>query len=134
MISQTAQKVILVVDDDNDIRKFFATTLTGEGFKVHEATNGREALDCISRNPPNFFGLIFLDMQMPVMDGWKFLPLYRQFQQNLVNTPKAPVIVMTAAMTVERYSSQIKADDYLPKPFNLNDLIALLNKYFPEEP
>ncbi len=132
MISQNAQKAILVVDDDTEVRKFLVTVLASEGLEVREATNGREALDCLSQNHPGFFGLIFLDMQMPVMDGWKFLPIYRQLQQNPDNPPKAPVIVMTAAMTLERYSAQINADDYLPKPFNLADLIVLLKKHLPD--
>lgn len=129
MTSQTGKKVVLVVDDDIEVRQFIVAALGSEGCEVHEATNGQEALDCISKNKPNFYDLILLDMQMPVMDGWKFLPVYRQYQQEEENALKAPVIVMTAALTLARYASQIKAEGYLTKPFNLNDLLLLVDKH-----
>ena len=129
MISQSRKKLILVIDDDIEIRQFLRAAMTSEGYAVQEAANGKEALDHLNHNQPDTYSLIFLDMQMPIMDGWRFLPLYRKRQQELKDGPTAPVIVMTAAMTISRYANQIKADDYLPKPFDLTNLISILKKY-----
>ncbi|MBN9387613.1 MAG: response regulator [Chloroflexi bacterium] len=129
MISQNGKKRILVIDDDIEIRQFLKAALTSEGWGVQEAANGKEALDYLNQNPPGTYSLIFLDMQMPILDGWRFLPLYRQYQQELKNDSKAPVIVMTAAMTISRYANQIQADDYLPKPFDLTNLLSILKKH-----
>lgn len=129
MISQIVKGLILVVDDDYAIRKFLVMALETEGYKVDAASNGLEALTLIRQKGSKKYDLILLDMQMPVMDGWKFLPIYH-LEEHL--GLKAPVIVMSAPMTLTRYASQIKADGYLPKPFHLEDLLTLIKRHFPD--
>lgn len=130
MLARNNKNRILVVDDDFAIRKFLAVALENEGYEVEMASNGMEALNLIRQNRSNYFNLLFLDMQMPVMDGWRFLPIYREEADQ---AQRAPIIVMTAAMTAARYASQIKADGLLPKPFSLDELLTLVKKFLPVE-
>lgn len=65
---------ILIVDDDEGIRSSLEAILTFEGYKVMEATNGKEAFDALTKlGPTQAPGLILLDLMMPIMDGKTFL-------------------------------------------------------------
>jgi CheY-like chemotaxis protein len=96
--------------------------LTDEGYDVLRAEHGAAALDIIAANGNP--SLILLDMRMPVMDGWQFSREYRQLAG-----PHAPIIVLTAAADAARSAQQIDADDFLPKPFDLEDLLHLVGRY-----
>ena len=112
---------ILVVDDDEDIRDFISLALSGEGYRVRTAPDGAAALEEVRRTRPK---LILLDMQMPVMSGWEFAQAYRQEPG-----AHAPIVVLTAATNAPRYSQQIQAQGYLGKPFGLDDLLQLVDRY-----
>ena len=112
---------VLVVDDDPTIRALVVEALTDDGYPVVEATDGQEALQLCGTADPC---LILLDMRMPVMDGWAFASAYRE-QFRL----RAPVIVMTAARDARTWADQIGADGVLPKPFDLADLSALVQRF-----
>ena len=86
---------ILVVDDNEDNRYTLTRRLRREGYEaVAVATNGREALDLIARQP---FDLILLDIMMPEMDGFEFLARL----QADARAPRVPVVVVTAADLTE---------------------------------
>jgi DNA-binding response OmpR family regulator len=109
---------ILVVEDDQEIRDFLALVLEAEGYAVRTAPNGAVALELIQQQPPE---LILLDMRMPVMDGWAFVPAYRGQPG-----PHAPIIVLTAARDAKETAREVEADAHLGKPFNLDDLLAIV--------
>ena len=109
---------ILVVEDDQEIRDFLALVLEGEGYAVRTAPNGAVALELIDEQTPE---LILLDMRMPVMDGWAFVPAYRGQPG-----PHAPIVVLTAARDAAQTASEVQADAHLGKPFNLDDLLAVV--------
>ena len=111
---------ILVVDDDPSIVSTVSEILDFEGYPVQTATNGVEALRAIERTEPS---LILLDMRMPVMDGWGFASALRERGVSL------PIIVMTAAENAERWAHEIEAAGYVAKPFDLLDLIAVVERY-----
>jgi two-component system, chemotaxis family, chemotaxis protein CheY len=119
--SQPGVGPVLVIDDDESIRDFLTTALTDEGYAVLTAANGQAALDLLADVSP---GLILLDMRMPVMDGWEFARLYRQRPG-----PHAPLVVMTAARDAIDRASQIEADGLLAKPFDLDDLLAVVARF-----
>jgi two-component system, chemotaxis family, chemotaxis protein CheY len=98
--------------------------LIEEGYTVMVAHNGKEALERAEESPP---AVILLDMKMPVMDGWAFASAYRQ-----QGGPHAPIIVMTAAHDSRQRAREIAADGFIPKPFDLDDLLALVRRYIPE--
>lgn len=106
---------VLVIDDDASIRRVIAYALSDEGYHVDQASDGQEALDLIARRHPN---VILLDMKMPGLDGWAFVQLYRQRYER-----RAPIIVLTAAQDAAKRSAEVKADGYVPKPFDLDLLI-----------
>jgi two-component system, chemotaxis family, chemotaxis protein CheY len=112
---------VLVVDDDATIRQFIEMALTDQGYQVLTAEHGQAALDVVPRSRP---GLILLDMRMPVMDGWGFAEAYRR-----TPAPHAPIIVLTAARDADESAREIGADACLAKPFDLRDLLGLIQRY-----
>jgi two-component system, chemotaxis family, chemotaxis protein CheY len=114
---------VLLVDDDDAIRIAVSWALSDVGYCVTLAENGRAALDQIAASRPD---LVLLDMRMPVMDGWEMAERYRQLPG-----PHAPIVVMTAAHDVQDRARQINADGYLAKPFDLDDLVAIVRQYVP---
>lgn len=112
---------VLVVDDDESIRNFVSLALAYDGYEVMCASHGAAALELVAESPPS---LILLDMRMPVLDGWGFARAYRERPG-----PRAPIIVLTAARDADRRASEIGAAGYLAKPFDLDDLFALVERH-----
>jgi len=110
---------ILVVDDDEVILAAVSGILGQEGFRVETATNGSEALDCVERSSPD---VVLLDMRMPVLDGWAFARVLREREIHLT------IVVMTAAQDARVWAEEIGANAYLAKPFDLDDLIAVVER------
>lgn len=113
--SPSVDRSILVVDDDPTILATVSETLDLEGYPVFTATNGAEALDVMVHKPP---ALVLLDMRMPVLDGWGFIRAVRERGMN------PTVVVMTATADARRWAAEIGAQGVLAKPFDLDDLIA----------
>ena len=116
---------ILVVDDDSAIRCTVAEILNFEGYPVLTASNGAEALAVIESARP---ALVLLDMRMPVLDGWGFARAIRE------RGLRVPILVMTAAHSARQWAEEIKADGYLPKPFDLLDLLTNINRLRDRDP
>ena len=81
-------KCILVVDDEQRMRKLIKDFLTAKGYKILEAEDGEKALEVYEKNK-NQINLILLDVMMPKLDGWSVL---RQIRQD----SKVPIIMLTA--------------------------------------
>jgi diguanylate cyclase (GGDEF)-like protein len=111
--------LILVVDDDQDIAGFVEFNLKLRGFEVIRARDGQEALDLMETHRPD---LAVIDWMMPRMDG---VELIRQLRAEPL-TSALPVIMLTAmGLTGDKvHGLQAGADDYLVKPFDLEELIA----------
>jgi two-component system KDP operon response regulator KdpE len=107
---------VLVVDDEERIINFLRSKLRVSGFEVLTAGNGKEAFERFHNYDPD---IIVLDLVMPEMDGFEFLKELRTFSQ-------VPVIILSArSEDVDKIQGlNLGADDYLPKPFNPNELIA----------
>lgn len=112
---------VLVVDDDEAIGEFVDWVLTDEGHEVSRAGNGADALQLLRVMVPD---VILLDMRMPVMDGWQFADAYRNgdYQQ-------APIVVVTAARDATERANEIRADGYLGKPFDIDDLLDTIKRF-----
>jgi signal transduction histidine kinase/DNA-binding response OmpR family regulator/HAMP domain-containing protein len=89
-----AGRHVLVVEDDDVTREMFRRVLVGEQCRVSEAANGREALERVAADPPD---VIFLDLIMPVMDGFEFLTALR----GLPTASRIPVVVVTSSDLTE---------------------------------
>ena len=120
----SAESVVLVVDDDLDLRLTLADALTISGFQVVGASNGREALEllCDHHLRPD---VILLDMMMPEMDGWAFRDEQRKRGGEL---SEIPVIVFSAYTFGESAMQELGAAGYLRKPASLPDLVAAVRK------
>lgn len=107
---------ILIVDDEPRIVNFLRSKLRASGYEVLTATNGVEGLEQAQAQEPD---LIVLDLLMPKMDGLEMLKQLRSFST-------VPVIILTAKGTdTDRIKGlELGADDYLPKPFNPDELVA----------
>jgi DNA-binding response OmpR family regulator len=110
---------VLVVDDDPSIRTMLTLVLQAEGYRVTTASNGAEALQEVDRDPPC---AMLLDMQMPVLDGWGVARRLRD------KGHWVPTIVMTAATRAAQWGAEVGADGYLPKPFDIDDLILAVHQ------
>jgi CheY-like chemotaxis protein len=120
-VVETSRKV-LIVDDDPNIVGFVRLLLEAEGYAVCTAGNGKEALAAVVEHCPR---VILLDMVMPIMDGWEFSRRLRdEGHGNVV------VVVMSASVDAKKTSSQIGAQAYLAKPFDLDHLLGCLETLF----
>ena len=110
-------QVILVVDDDADLRTLMTTILETQGYATLEATDGLDALAVIEGSVPN---LVITDVDMPKMDGWTLVRTLRARPA----TALTPVIFLsvhdTSADRVMGY--RLGADDYMPKPLHFDEL------------
>jgi CheY-like chemotaxis protein len=113
--------LILVAEDDADIRALVSDVLADAGHIVAAAPNGLAALDLAAAQPPD---LILLDMQLPVMDGWEFAKRYRE-----APPPHAPIVVLTAAPDARRRAAEVGAAGFVGKPFDPQQLVALVERY-----
>jgi len=107
---------ILVVDDDEDVRKLVVQLLERAGHRVEQAGDGRAGLRALHASPPD---LVLLDVSMPDFDGWQTLERIRDLSD-------VPVIMLTArGEELERVRGlQAGADDYVTKPFGRQELLA----------
>jgi DNA-binding response OmpR family regulator len=116
---------ILVVDDDQELRENICEILSDAGFTVTPAASGEAALDCLEQQT---FDVVLLDLIMPGMDGKEVLPLIKR------QSPSVRVIMITAFATIENAVSAMRkgADDYLTKPFKVDELLTAVRRCLEE--
>ena len=111
------QARVLVAEDDRSVRESLVMALELEGYTVHAATDGEKALAAFDTFDPD---LLVLDVMMPTVDG---LTVCRRLRSRQVTTP---ILVLTARDQVSDRVTGLDAgaDDYLVKPFSLDELLA----------
>ena len=119
--------VVLLVDDDERIRRAVGTGLTLEGFEVVPASGGRAALEAVERIDPS---VMLLDLTMPDLDGLEVLKRLRAAGRDL------PVCVLSARDEVgDRVAGlEAGADDYVVKPFAMEEVVARLHALLRRRP
>src|SRR5262249_14531105 len=108
----TPKKTILVVEDNVDNRRILVYRLRRIGdFRIVEASNGQEALEAVGAERPD---LIFMDLKMPVMDGWEATQRIRSLEKG----HRTPIIALTAQAMAgdEQKALAAGCDDYVAKP------------------
>ncbi|MGL5874872.1 MAG: ATP-binding response regulator [Xenococcaceae cyanobacterium] len=115
---------ILIVDDKAENRSIVISLLKPIGFEIFEASNGRDGLELAIQCQPD---LIITDLSMPIMDGYEMLQILRSSPQ----CEKVVAIASSASVfESDRQKSLIAGANYfLPKPVNLNSLLAVLKQY-----
>ena len=113
------QKRVLVVEDEDAIRQTLRYNLSREGYAVTEASTGTAALSAARRDHPD---LILLDLMLPELNGLEVCRVLRQEMST-------PILILTAKGSEldKVVGLQIGADDYVTKPFSLNELMARVN-------
>ena len=120
------QKKILIVEDEKNLSRFVSLELGHEGYDTVIAADGRRGLEEAQNNN---YDLILLDLMLPELDGFEVARRLRN------NENKTPIIMMTARdSTMDRVAGlDIGADDYIIKPFAIEELLARLRAYFRRE-
>ncbi len=122
----TARHRILIADDDADIRSLLVELLQGEGYETLEAKSGNEVLRVVPSEEPD---LLLMDLRMPEQDG---IQIMRRLAAQEI---KVPTIMMTAFGTSSAAieAMHLGAYDYITKPFELEDVLFTIKRYFEQE-
>ncbi|HEX8153289.1 MAG TPA: response regulator [Thermoanaerobaculia bacterium] len=124
-IADVDRKRVLVIDDDMPLRGMLAAALRQHGFQVLLAGDGHEGQRALNIHKPD---LVILDLAMPNVNGWDFL----QRLKETGHLGKVPIIVVSAHLRVEPQAVlQMGVSAILPKPFNLPELITLIEHLSP---
>lgn len=117
--------VILIADDDKEIVELISDSLEDEGYSTVKAYNGREVLNIFMKVKVS---LVILDIMMPEIDG---LEVCRRVRNEL----SAPIIVLSAKdREIDKIVGlEVGADDYITKPFSVNELVARVNAHIRRE-
>ena len=115
---------ILVIDDSTTNVVLLDAVLTKEGYRVETALNASEGLKTIRKNKPD---LIFLDILMPVSNGFEFIKELK----NDSSTCDIPVIIVSAIGNEEnrKKANDLGAVDFIPKPVDIQSLLQLVQKH-----
>ncbi|MBI1249360.1 response regulator [bacterium] len=107
---------ILIIEDEQPIRRFLRASLTNEGYRVTEAETGEDGLRIAARQPPD---LVILDLGLPDLDGQEVLRRLREWLT-------APVIILSVRDQEQQKIDALDhgADDYVTKPFGIGELLA----------
>ena len=117
---------ILVVDDDESIRKVLKTILEEEGYAVDTAENGKEA---IKKSRAKFYNLALIDIRLPDMEGTKLLTEMKE------NTPKMVKIIITGYPSLENAIEAVDkgADAYILKPFDMDNVLNKIKEHLKKQ-
>ncbi len=115
---------ILVADDDPDILSIVSMSLETQGYTVHKATNGREAVDLARQHHPD---LILMDMMMPVVSGYEAVGELKAD----ASTRDIVIVGLSAkamATDMER-ATDVGIDGYITKPFRIAQVLSVVESY-----
>jgi CheY-like chemotaxis protein len=113
---------VLVVDDEPQVVWVLQFSLEAEGYRTFAANNGVEALREIAEHHPN---VMVLDIMMPTMDGWSVLRETMKLPRE--QRPRVVVVSALASVRDRAKATELGADAYVPKPFDVDDLLAVLH-------
>lgn len=122
------RRILLV--EDNELNREIATEVLGmTGMEIEEAENGKIAVDKFSASEPGYYDVIFMDIQMPVVNGYDATAAIRSLKRP--DARRVPIIAMTANAFVEDVEAAKNAgmNEHLSKPLDFDKLAAVLNKY-----
>ncbi len=123
-------RTVLVVDDEDDIRKLLARVLKNEGHQVVEATRGLEALERVQEHMPD---LIVLDAMLPELHGFEIARRLKSSEKY----GSIPILLVSAVhrgwRVAEDAKSNLKIDEYLEKPFKISDVTAAVARLLSKE-
>lgn len=126
--THVGKRVLLV--EDNAINLEIAEEILGRtGVELETASNGKEALECVSQSAEGYYDIIFMDIQMPVMDGYQAAEAIRAVKRSDAKT--IPVLALTANAFATDIGKAHSAgmNDHVAKPIEVERLIETLQKW-----
>ncbi len=127
MEAEGANRLVMIVEDDRDVRDSVREALEDHGYQTIGASQGKEALELL-RSSAAKPCIILLDMMMPVMDGWAF----RKAQTADPAISSIPVIVLTAHSSASDTARDMGAVGFLRKPVTLQELLTAVKQECPD--
>lgn len=121
---QKGPELVLVVEDNEVLRRLFLSQLRVLGLVGHEAINGQEAVESVGKNE---YGLILMDVSMPVMDGLEATKAIRQLEKQTDKT-RAPIVAVTGISDRDT-CLEAGMDDFMNKPFLLDHLRQVVSRW-----
>lgn len=119
--THTATGSVLVVDDEPQVVWVLQFSLEAEGYTTFAANNGIDALAEIALHRPD---VMVLDIMMPTMDGWAVLEALTELPRE--QRPRVVVVSALATLNDRARAAELGADAYVPKPFNVEELLEVL--------
>ena len=122
------KRVLLV--EDNDLNAEIATELlTEEGIMIERAENGVACIDMFNKAKQNYYSLILMDIQMPIMNGYEASRRIRELKDG--NKSQIPIVAMTANAFEEDKKMALASgmNDHVAKPIDMNVLLPTIMKY-----
>ena len=113
---------VLVVDDAPQVVWVLPFSLEAEGYTTYAASNGIEALSEISEHRPS---MMVLDIMMPGMDGWSVLEEMLKLPDD--QRPRVVIVSALSSLRDRAKAAELGADAYVPKPFNVEELLEVLH-------
>jgi len=122
----TEQARILVIDDEESIRKSLAAVLEEKGYLVDTAENGKEAIE---KSKTRHYNLALIDIRLPDMDGVQLLTAIKE------TIPKTVKIIITGYPSLENAIEAVNkgADAYIIKPFDMNKLLDMIKEHLKKQ-
>lgn len=120
------KKRVLVVDDEETLRRLLATELESDSFEVETAGDGEEAIEVVRKKSEKDerFDIVILDIEMPKTDGWEALKHIKK------NSPGTKVIILTGFDQVKNVIEAwgLGASDFVSKPYDLRKILSSVNR------
>jgi CheY-like chemotaxis protein len=120
----TVRPMILVVEDDDAVAMMIQDYLSAHEYRTARAADGREAVEMVQNLRPD---LVVMDLMMPRLTGGEAATALRRDPL----TEKIPIVAISAVADVTSIAEMLPLDEVLPKPFDLDDLIAAIEKLLP---
>ena len=126
---------VLIVEDENPLRRILTLNLARRGYNVVEADTAEAALDAVRASAARAipFDLILLDINLPDQSGWDILRRLRE-DHGLATKPPPAVIVMTAVRPQDKRLAEFHPDAVLLKPFPIDALVRLSERVLTKQP
>lgn len=127
-MSASPRNIVMVVEDDDDLRESMRDILRAEGYAVTTADNGLRALEILVHSEPQALPrCIVLDLMMPLMPGKTFIEILQRERPH--DLAKIPLVIVTAATTAMLPATLPSTAKMLKKPMRLDDLLAAVAEY-----
>ncbi len=126
---------ILLVEDNALNREIFVDLIADTGVQIESAPDGAAAVELVKTHPQGYYGMVFMDVQMPVMNGYEATAAIRQLEKEEQRTRRLPVIALTANVFAEDVGRAINAgmDAHLAKPVGVSKILSAMVHWMEDE-